>query len=132
MCEAADGGNTAAKLLILMWRLYGSSVCGQPPTNDSKGVEQLALAAAEQGDPFAMEIAGNIYESPSAKMDTVRAYAWYTVAARRAGRPKSDALGQLEAKLSAEELSQGKDLAEELDRKTPRAQKLGPLCSPPG
>ena len=108
----------------------GGSVCGQPLTNDAEGIQELAAVAAEQGDPLALAIAGQIYEHQTGKIDLVRASGWYTLAAGRGMDKASDDAARVAGKLSAENLSRAKQLAEDLGNKTPNAVLLGPSCSP--
>jgi hypothetical protein len=129
ICKAMNAGNASAKLMVEVARVFGGTACGQPPTNDLKELQNAALAAAEQGDPNAMDALGKGYETVSGRIDLVRAYAWYVLATRR-GLPEADSTKRVAARLAADELSRARQLADQLDRKIPRAEMLGASCSP--
>ena len=128
LCKSADAGNAAAKFLIVWGRAaVGRDACGRLGNPDTSTA--TVFMAAEQGFPMAMGASGELYEQDSRTTDPVRAYAWYSLAARRGISFESASAQRVKAKLSAEELSRGDQLVEELDGRVPRARMFGPLCS---
>jgi hypothetical protein len=128
LCKSAEAGNAAAKFLVVWGRaVVGRDACGR--LSNPAASTTTVFTAAEQGFPMAMAASGEIYEQDSQATDLVRAYAWYSLAARRGISFESASAQRVKPKLSAEELSRGDQLVEELDARIPRARMFGPSCS---
>ena len=73
-----------------------------------------SLAAAKQGDADAQYMAGFLYmRGQGTRRDSLRAYQWFALAARQGDEFAADALTELAARLSAEQISQAETWARE-------------------
>lgn len=128
LCKAAEAKNYTAKFMVHYARLWGRSFCESEGGNQPEGIGNfidLAEAAAEQGFPMAMVASAQAYENVTKPADPVRAYAWYTVAARRGLKnPNQDDSARVAATLTPEETIRGQQLAEQLDAKTPKSRLI--------
>ncbi|MCH7943842.1 MAG: SEL1-like repeat protein [Proteobacteria bacterium] len=73
-----------------------------------------SLAAAKRGDADAQYMAGFLYmRGQGTRRDSLRAYQWFALAARQGDEFAADALTELAARLSAEQISQAETWARE-------------------
>ena len=71
-----------------------------------------SLAAAKRGDAEAQYMAGFLYmRGQGTRRDSLRAYQWFALAARQGDEFATDALTELTARLSAEQISQAETWA---------------------
>ena len=141
ICKAAKANNAAAKFLVTLAAAWAAPIRGceekslRNNLEELKQFEQLAMAAAETGDPLAMSLAGRSFERSSNPPDLFHAYVWYEMAFRRThDRDTGLRLNEKDharmdrdrvaSKLNAQELERSTRLAEEMDRKIPPSRVL--------
>jgi TPR repeat protein len=129
--QAVTANSAAAKYWFVLLKAFtgGKNV-------DIAHLNQLMQEAAQGGDPPAMGPLGETYLSGTfVPADPVKACAWQSLALRRSEKAlgghvgvdswwtgMQDALKRTEAKLSQEQVTLAKQLAEDLDRSTPDAR----------
>ena len=87
---------------------------------DYRKAEQWFIRAARQDEPSSQNALGRMYASPHAgiRLDRVRAYAWFSLAAANGSTDAQAELNKLKAKLSAAERASARSLARRLADET--------------
>ena len=122
ICKAVAANNVHARFLAALGSMFAAPVCPKW-TFAQNDFLAVTLASAAQGYVSAMLWSAKIYENGHAP-DSVRAYAWYTVASKRGESEAQQEADRVAKRLSIDERARAKGLAETLDHDTPSARLL--------
>jgi len=116
--RAANAGEPTAKFMLELAAMFGTGKHRFDEAEYRKAVD----AAAERGFPLAMLYKGKTYESSRERPDPIRAYAWYSLAAKRAPEPMlREDIDRLKGNLSSEDLARAESLTAKLDAQTSKS-----------
>lgn len=107
---AAEQGHAQAQYNLGVYRYSAGAA------QNYRSAEQWFLLAAKQGEPSSQYGLGRLYASPhdGIRLDRVRAYAWYSLAAENGHAGARAASAALERQLSAAERAAARSLARRL------------------
>ena len=114
--EAAERGHAQAQYNLGVYHFSAGTA------RDYRAAERWFVRAAKQGEPASQYALGRLYAAPhnGIRLDRVRAYAWYSLAAANGHAGARAASAELEGQLSAAERASARSLARRLAAKWER------------
>ncbi len=108
--QAAEQGHPQAQYNLGVYHYSAGTAA------EYQNAEQWFVRAARQGEPSSQFALGRLYARPhdGVRLDRVRAYAWYSLAAENGHAEAQAALQSLESQLSAAERAAARSLARRL------------------